>query len=89
MVRPYWRLDQGEILKKIIKNQILYSFSFFIASNTTTKNKNTHALSDKTVRLYRWTAGEGFVEDQHSPLIGHKYAVTKVEFSPKVINKKG
>jgi hypothetical protein len=41
-------------------------------------------FSDKTVRLYRWEVGSGFTEDKHSPFKSHKYAVTKVAFSPKV-----
>jgi hypothetical protein len=45
-----------------------------------------NASSDKTVRLFRWEAGSGFVEDKNSPFLGHKYAVTKAEFSPKVKN---
>lgn len=40
--------------------------------------------SDKTVRLFRWQCGSGFEEDKKSPFLGHKYAVTKVGFSPKV-----
>ncbi|XP_070502999.1 WD repeat, SAM and U-box domain-containing protein 1-like [Chironomus tepperi] len=39
--------------------------------------------SDKTVRLFKWISGSGFEEDKSSPFLGHKYAVTKVEFSPK------
>lgn len=41
-------------------------------------------FSDKSVRLFRWEVGTGFTEDKNSPYKGHKYAVTKVAFSPKV-----
>lgn len=41
-------------------------------------------LSDKSVRLWRWQAGNGFVQDPNSPFLAHKYSVTKVQFSPKV-----
>uniref|UniRef100_A0A8D8CHR1 WD repeat, SAM and U-box domain-containing protein 1 n=2 Tax=Culex pipiens TaxID=7175 RepID=A0A8D8CHR1_CULPI len=39
--------------------------------------------SDKTVRVWRWTAGSGFSEESFSPLLGHKYGVTSVRVSPK------
>ncbi|XP_058458730.1 WD repeat, SAM and U-box domain-containing protein 1-like isoform X2 [Malaya genurostris] len=39
--------------------------------------------SDKTVRVWRWTAGRGFCEEAFSPLQGHKYGVTSVRVSPK------
>ncbi|XP_055621483.1 WD repeat, SAM and U-box domain-containing protein 1-like [Toxorhynchites rutilus septentrionalis] len=39
--------------------------------------------SDKTVRVWRWTAGSGFCEEPFSPLLGHKYGVTCVRVSPK------
>lgn len=43
------------------------------------------ASSDKSVRLFKWKAGVGFEEDQKSsPMLGHKYSVTKSCFSPKV-----
>lgn len=45
---------------------------------------NSHSRSDKTVRLFKWEIGSGFTEDAHSPFIGHKYAVTRATFSPKV-----
>lgn len=41
-------------------------------------------FSDKTVRVWRWTAGSGFNEESFSPLLGHKYGVTSVRVSPKV-----
>jgi hypothetical protein len=41
-------------------------------------------FSDKTVRLFRWEVGKGFTEAKNSPFKAHKYAVTKVAFSPKV-----
>ncbi|CAD7077343.1 unnamed protein product [Hermetia illucens] len=40
--------------------------------------------SDKTVRIWKWTVGEGFVEEDFSPLLGHKYGVTCVRISPQV-----
>lgn len=57
-------------------NNILYS-------NSTNYLKN-FIDSDKTVRLFRWEVGNGFVEDVNSPFLGHKYAVTQTVFSPKV-----
>nr|XP_019557895.2 WD repeat, SAM and U-box domain-containing protein 1-like [Aedes albopictus]XP_029725429.1 WD repeat, SAM and U-box domain-containing protein 1-like [Aedes albopictus]XP_029725431.1 WD repeat, SAM and U-box domain-containing protein 1-like [Aedes albopictus] len=39
--------------------------------------------SDKTVRVWRWVAGNGFCEEPFSPLLGHKYGVTSVRVSPK------
>lgn len=38
--------------------------------------------SDKTVRIWSWKAGQGFVEVPFSPLRDHKYGVTCVHFSP-------
>lgn len=41
--------------------------------------------SDKTIRIWKWEVGLGFVEDSNiSPLLGHKYGVTSVKISPKV-----
>uniref|UniRef100_A0A1B0D8Q3 Aminoacyl-tRNA synthetase class II (D/K/N) domain-containing protein n=1 Tax=Phlebotomus papatasi TaxID=29031 RepID=A0A1B0D8Q3_PHLPP len=40
--------------------------------------------SDKTVRVFRWVVGSGFVEESFSPLTGHKYGVTSVKMSPQV-----
>ncbi|KAK9504366.1 hypothetical protein O3M35_010714 [Rhynocoris fuscipes] len=37
---------------------------------------------DKTVCVYKWKQGLGFVETSYSPLLGHKYSVTCVRFSP-------
>lgn len=42
-------------------------------------------FSDKTVRVWRWNVGKGFVEEIFSPLLGHKYGVTCVKVSPQVI----
>uniref|UniRef100_A0A182Y145 Uncharacterized protein n=1 Tax=Anopheles stephensi TaxID=30069 RepID=A0A182Y145_ANOST len=39
--------------------------------------------SDKTVRVWRWAAGNGFQEEPFSPLLGHRYGVTSVRVSPK------
>nr|CAI5824458.1 unnamed protein product [Callosobruchus analis] len=39
--------------------------------------------SDKTVRVWDWQPGSGFVERQNSPLKGHKYQVTCVKISPQ------
>lgn len=39
--------------------------------------------SDKTVRVWRWNVGKGFVEEVFSPLLGHKYGVTCVRVSPQ------
>ncbi|XP_055688032.1 WD repeat, SAM and U-box domain-containing protein 1-like isoform X2 [Lutzomyia longipalpis] len=39
--------------------------------------------SDKTVRVFRWIVGSGFVEENFSPLLGHKYGVTSVKMSPQ------
>ncbi|XP_055918996.1 uncharacterized WD repeat-containing protein alr3466-like [Eupeodes corollae] len=40
--------------------------------------------SDKTIRIWKWEVGLGFVEDSNiSPLLGHKYGVTSVKISPK------
>uniref|UniRef100_A0A182ILS3 Uncharacterized protein n=1 Tax=Anopheles atroparvus TaxID=41427 RepID=A0A182ILS3_ANOAO len=39
--------------------------------------------SDKTVRVWRWTAGSGYREEPFSPLLGHRYGVTSVRVSPK------
>lgn len=52
--------------------------------NLLTLNYSLHQNSDKTVRLFKWVSGSGFEEDKNSPFLGHKYAVTKVEFSPQV-----
>lgn len=41
-------------------------------------------ISDKTVRVWRWNIGNGFVEESFSPLLGHKYGVTSVRVSPQV-----
>jgi hypothetical protein len=57
----------------------MYYFLFIIIIIITTTT-----YSDKTVRLFKWQAGDGFVEQESSPLTGHKYAVTKTQFSPKV-----
>jgi WD40 repeat protein len=38
---------------------------------------------DKTVRVWEWNAGEGYVDMSYSPLIGHKYGVTCIRFSPQ------
>ncbi|XP_073986233.1 WD repeat, SAM and U-box domain-containing protein 1-like isoform X2 [Rhodnius prolixus] len=37
---------------------------------------------DKSVCVYEWKQGLGFVETSYSPLVGHKYSVTCVRFSP-------
>ncbi|XP_017783076.1 PREDICTED: WD repeat, SAM and U-box domain-containing protein 1 isoform X2 [Nicrophorus vespilloides] len=39
--------------------------------------------SDKTVRIWEWSPGAGFVEKSFSPLRGHKYGVTSVKVSPQ------
>ncbi|CAH1966828.1 unnamed protein product [Acanthoscelides obtectus] len=39
--------------------------------------------SDKTVRVWDWQPGSGFVERPNSPLKGHKYQVTCVKISPQ------
>ncbi|KAF5304797.1 hypothetical protein FQR65_LT07814 [Abscondita terminalis] len=39
--------------------------------------------SDKTVRVWRWLPGSGYVEHSYSPLKGHKYGVTCVRVSPQ------
>uniref|UniRef100_A0A182X510 WD_REPEATS_REGION domain-containing protein n=1 Tax=Anopheles quadriannulatus TaxID=34691 RepID=A0A182X510_ANOQN len=41
--------------------------------------------SDKTVRVWRWVAGSGYREEPFSPLLGHRYGVTSVRVSPKVL----
>ncbi|GFG40879.1 hypothetical protein Cfor_08909 [Coptotermes formosanus] len=38
---------------------------------------------DKTVRVWKWSAGEGYVDMSYSPLTGHKYGVTCIRFSPQ------
>ncbi|XP_055379742.1 uncharacterized WD repeat-containing protein alr3466-like [Condylostylus longicornis] len=38
--------------------------------------------SDKTIRLWKWIVGSGFVEESISPLRGHTYGVTSVKISP-------
>lgn len=40
-------------------------------------------FSDKTVRVWDWEVGSGFVERPISPLLGHKYGVTCVRISPQ------
>ncbi|XP_060523216.1 WD repeat, SAM and U-box domain-containing protein 1-like isoform X2 [Cylas formicarius] len=39
--------------------------------------------SDKTVRVWDWTKGAGYVERHNSPLSAHKYQVTCVRVSPQ------
>ncbi|XP_044265114.1 WD repeat, SAM and U-box domain-containing protein 1-like isoform X1 [Tribolium madens] len=39
--------------------------------------------SDKTIRLWEWVRGSGYVERSYSPLRGHKYQVTCVRISPQ------
>lgn len=39
--------------------------------------------SDKTIRIWDWTPGEGYMERSISPLLGHKYQVTCVRVSPQ------
>ncbi|XP_030764890.1 WD repeat, SAM and U-box domain-containing protein 1-like isoform X2 [Sitophilus oryzae] len=39
--------------------------------------------SDKTIRVWDWIKGSGYVERQNSPLRGHKYQVTCVKISPQ------
>ena len=41
-------------------------------------------FSDKTIRVWKWISGDGFVEEPFSPLKGHKYGVTSVKISPQV-----
>ncbi|XP_069690703.1 WD repeat, SAM and U-box domain-containing protein 1-like [Periplaneta americana] len=38
---------------------------------------------DKTVRVWEWSPGEGYVDMAYSPLMGHKYGVTCIRFSPQ------
>lgn len=38
--------------------------------------------SEKLVRVWEWTKGQGFSEASYSPLSGHRYAVTSVRLSP-------
>lgn len=40
--------------------------------------------SDKTIRVWKWNVGVGFLEEGYSPLMGHKYSVTSVKISPQV-----
>ncbi|PSN46100.1 hypothetical protein C0J52_02299 [Blattella germanica] len=47
--------------------------NFFLASGS----------GDKTVRVWEWKVGDGYVELPFSPLMGHKYGVTCVRFSPQ------
>ncbi|KAK4885802.1 hypothetical protein RN001_002073 [Aquatica leii] len=39
--------------------------------------------SDKTVRVWKWVPGSGYIEHPYSPLKGHKYGVTCVRVSPQ------
>ncbi|KAJ8966312.1 hypothetical protein NQ314_003577 [Rhamnusium bicolor] len=39
--------------------------------------------SDKTVRIWDWIPGSGYVQRSNSPLKGHKYQVTCVRISPQ------
>ncbi|KAG7206559.1 hypothetical protein KM043_000247 [Ampulex compressa] len=41
------------------------------------------ASGDKSVRVWEWRRGTGYVESQFSPLRGHKYGVTCVKVSPR------
>lgn len=40
-------------------------------------------FSDKSVCVYEWKVSLGYVEVPYSPLLGHKYGVTCVRFSPQ------
>lgn len=42
-----------------------------------------YKFSDKTVRIWDWVPGSGYVERSDSPLRGHKYQVTCVRISPQ------
>ncbi|XP_047103130.1 WD repeat, SAM and U-box domain-containing protein 1-like [Schistocerca piceifrons] len=46
-----------------------------------------HALAsgsgDKKIWVYDWHPGLGYIETPYSPLLGHKYGVTSVRFSPQ------
>ncbi|XP_055313045.1 WD repeat, SAM and U-box domain-containing protein 1-like isoform X2 [Sitodiplosis mosellana] len=39
--------------------------------------------SDKTIRVWKWHVGCGFLEESYSPLLGHKYGITSVKVSPQ------
>lgn len=43
-----------------------------------------YSQSDKTIRVWRWNVGCGFLEESFSPLLGHRYGVTSVKVSPQV-----
>lgn len=43
--------------------------------------------SDKTIRVWKWHVGCGFLEESYSPLLGHKYGITSVKVSPQVCNR--
>ncbi|XP_039298056.1 WD repeat, SAM and U-box domain-containing protein 1 [Nilaparvata lugens] len=48
--------------------------------------KDLHLASgsgDKSVCVWEWKPGLGFVDTTYSPLTGHKYSVTSVRFSPE------
>lgn len=51
-----------------------------IINNSRTINYDN---SDKTVRIWEWVRGSGYVERPYSPLRGHKYQVTCVRISPQ------
>jgi WD40 repeat protein len=44
---------------------------------------NNECCRDKTVRVWEWNVGEGYVDMSYSPLTGHKYGVTCIRFSPQ------
>jgi WD40 repeat protein len=62
------------------------SYRLQVPSLLLKKNKSltcVYKFSDKTVRIWDWVPGSGYVERSDSPLRGHKYQVTCVRISPQ------
>lgn len=81
MLQAWISLEIHYLLLDLGTRNFFISNFFFLFNNIINKILKN---SDKTVRLFKWISGSGFEEDKNSPFLGHKYAVTKVEFSPKV-----
>lgn len=64
-----------------MRKQKKFKFKVVLRRNFILDNNNN--FSDKTIRVFKWSPGEGFVEEPFSPLRS-KLWVTDLKISPKV-----
>lgn len=69
-----WKCTQLQVLKHHTSDVTSLDFGakFYLAS----------VSSDKSIVVWEWTPGLGYTITPFSPLTAHKYAITKVKFSP-------